>query len=419
MYPFLHRILAALYTVLPLAALGWAIVRSRRSHHIEPLVRFFVTCFSGVLLGTAIVIIHIVLLHGKATAGEVLGSWYFLIGLLCVMGAFRWVVREASWRLFRVQRTDQGRPIYPGGARMGLANLMQTALLLGIGLPLVAGTLLVHRVRVNRGYTPYNLAECDYENVSFRATDGVRLAGYWVPADPANGQPTTGRTVLMCCDASDTLESQAGLLRVLVSGGYNVLAFDLRGNGESGGQWISFGDVERRDVLGAVRWVRNNHPQDAEHLMAMGGGAGGAAVLAAATDPGGEGRAIDALAVYDTYADFRSMAQSVIDDRLMKPLRPWVMHVMMPIVSANAGSDLARFAPAKLVSNLWPRPILIVHGRGDAVVPFPQGQDLFRAATFPKQSLWLPGDRASVYGSRRGAAVLLEFFDSARPVPAI
>jgi fermentation-respiration switch protein FrsA (DUF1100 family) len=419
MYPLAHRILVVVYAVLPLAGLAWAVHRSNRRGNIEPLVNFLVTCFSGIILGTAIVIIHGMLLHGSIQAGQVLQSWYFLLGLLCVMGSFRWLVREGSWRLFRVARDERGRPIHPGGVRAALASTLQAVLLVGLGLPLVAGTLLVHRVRVNTGGTPTNLADCDYEDVSFAASDGVRIAGWWVPAEATRDRPLLHRTVLMGCGVGDDLANQAGLLRVLVSGGYNVLAFNLRGNGDSGGQWISFGDVERRDVLGAVRWLKGNHPEETKRIYGLGGGAGGAALIGAATDPGAEGQSIDALAVFDTYADFHALAESTIKERLYRPFRPWAMRVLLPIASAHAGADLGHFAPASLVSQLWPRPILVIHGRGDGVVPFSQGQDLFRGATFPKQALWLSGDHAGVYQSRRGAGTVLEFFDHAEAVPAI
>jgi pimeloyl-ACP methyl ester carboxylesterase len=43
----------------------------------------------------------------------------------------------------------------------------------------------------------------------------------------------------------------------LVHGGYNVLALDLRGHGESAAQYATPGYLEARDILGAVRYVRS------------------------------------------------------------------------------------------------------------------------------------------------------------------
>ena len=198
-----------------------------------------------------------------------------------------------------------------------------------------------------------------------------------------------------------------------------MLAFDLRCHGSSGGQWAGLGDVERCDILGAVRWLKMIHPDECERIDGIGGGIAGAALIAAATDPSAQGQAIDAIAVFDTYAEVSSFAKSVADDRLAQPFRGWALNVMLPIASAHAGSDLKRFSPARLAPRLWPRPILVIHARGDRIVPFDQGLELFRTATFPKESLWLSGDHDDVYRNRQGAAEVLYFFDNARAVPAI
>src|ERR1035438_10302500 len=50
---------------------------------------------------------------------------------------------------------------------------------------------------------------------------------------------------------------------------YNVLAIDLRGHGESGGQFISPGLVERRDLLGAIRYLRSRGERGPIALMGV------------------------------------------------------------------------------------------------------------------------------------------------------
>jgi fermentation-respiration switch protein FrsA (DUF1100 family) len=418
MYVLLHRILIVLYAVLPAAAWVWALRRSAKRRHIEPLVSFLITCFSGIILGTALVVLYSVWFHGRVWVFDVIRTWYFLIALLLILKILRWGAREGTWRLMRVARNEWGRPLRPAGGRASLAFLIQAVLAVGLGLPFIVGTLLVHRVRVHTNLNPSRAANCDYEDVQFTATDDVKLSGWWIPADP-DAQRSEQRTVLLCFDVGDDLARQAGLLNVLVSQGYNVLGFDLRGHGNSDGPWAGFGDAERRDVLGAIRWLKRNHAGEAEKIFAIGGGMGGAAMIAAATDSSEEGQSIRALVVYDTYADLAPLSQSLIEDSVAKPFRGWVFDTVLPVASAYAGSDLAHFSPGALVANLWPRPILVIHGRSDVVVPFQQGQDLFDAATFPKQSLWLTEDHNSVYRSRRAVGRILQFLEQARSIPAI
>jgi len=423
MYPVLHTILIVTYAVLPVLALIWSIRRSMRLHSAGPVISFIITCFSAIILGTAIVILSAVVLQGRVLIGQILQSWYFLLGLLCLMGSLRWMAREGTYRLFRVSRHPNGRPTHPAALRATLAFLVQSVLLFIVGLPFVIGTMLVHRTRVHTSDTPQSVADCDSVAVTFQATDGPKIAGWWIPADPVKpvlDEDHAGqRTILLCCTIGDDLKHQAGLLRVLVNDGYNVLAIDLRGNGESDGQWAGFGAVEYRDVLGAVRWLKNQHPHEARLIYGVGGGVGGAALITATVDPGAEGQAIDALAVYGVYSDYTELSRAILADRISLPFRQMALKALLPIASAHAGVDLSHFAPAKLVDRLWPRPILIAHGRADSVVPFSQGMDLFHAATFPKRSLWLPGNHTGIYLNRRGAAVLLQFLNTARTFPAI
>jgi alpha-beta hydrolase superfamily lysophospholipase len=433
MYPLLHRILVIAYAVFPVGALALALYRGRKHQTAEPLASFIITCFSGVILGTAIVIVYAVVLHGTVRAAEVARSWYFMIGLLCLVGAFRWIVREAALRMLRVKRDERGRPLVRRSWRTSAAMIVQAAIVIALGLPFIVGTMMARRTRVySPRQTPQHLAALEYTAVNFPAlADAVTLSGFWVAAtDQALDRAALRRrgekgsrwgkeTVILCGGFGDTLEQEAGLMRALVNDGYNVLAFDLRGHGESAGEWSSFGDLERRDVLGAVRWVRQSQRDAAEKIYALGCGIGGAAVIAAAADPSDEGQAIGAVAVYGTYADFRSLLQAFLDERLPAAMRPWAMRTLLPVLSATAGDDLGAFAPARLSADIWPRPLLVIHGRGDAVVPFAQGQDLFRAASFPKHSAWLPADHLGAYRSRYGARVLLEFFDNAAPLPAI
>src|SRR4029078_1443198 len=98
---------------------------------------------------------------------------------------------------------------------------------------------------------------------------------WWIPG--ASGE--TGRTILLCHGHSANKATQLSLVRKLVPIGYNVLAIDFRGHGESAGQLTSFGDLERRDVLGAVRWLRATHPEATHKIFGLGASMGAAALI--------------------------------------------------------------------------------------------------------------------------------------------
>jgi pimeloyl-ACP methyl ester carboxylesterase len=70
----------------------------------------------------------------------------------------------------------------------------------------------------------------------------------------------------------------------LVHGGYDVLAIDLRGHGESGGSIVSPGLLEARDILGALRYIRSHGNNEPVALLGVSYGAV-ASLIAAAESP--------------------------------------------------------------------------------------------------------------------------------------
>ena len=106
------------------------------------------------------------------------------------------------------------------------------------------------------------------EVVSFQATDGVPLKAWWLPAE---GAPRA--TVILAHGVDHTRQVMLGRAAFLVHGGYNALALDLRGHGESGGRFVSPGLVETRDLLGAIQYVRSRGERGPIVLMGVSLGA--------------------------------------------------------------------------------------------------------------------------------------------------
>jgi len=258
--------------------------------------------------------------------------------------------------------------------------------------------------------------------VSFESTDGLLIAGFWtaVPA-PSLGDipnPHWGRKTLVICPGSrGGKSSYLPLASRFLDDGYNVFTFDFRGHGQSGGQIVTFGDHERRDVLGAVRWLRQNHPMESRHIVAIGVDTGAAALLAAAADPSNDGRAIDALAVFGCYDRFDQFAADAARVSFPPPLQWLIVPVAVPLACVQTGADLRDFSPAIDAAAVSPRPILFVHGQRDSVIIFDRVQNLYDAANAPKSYLWLEDltdDQA--IDDRRVADRALHFLNTAVPM---
>ena len=94
--------------------------------------------------------------------------------------------------------------------------------------------------------------------------------------------------------------------------------------------------------------------------------------------------------------------------------------VLIPFMVVPLIPGLTHFRPAELVMKLWPRPILVVHGLRDAIIPSDRGERLFREAIQPKDHIWLPEmDHNQIINDDDTARAVRDFFDHARPLPVI
>ncbi len=113
--------------------------------------------------------------------------------------------------------------------------------------------------------TPADLG-LSYRDVSFLSRDDhLLLRGWFIPGVLPDGQLTTERTIIMLHGLhSNRAALEAGQLDLsaaLARHGFAILAFDMRGHGQSASAPLSMGYFEQRDVLGAVgsssryRWL--------------------------------------------------------------------------------------------------------------------------------------------------------------------
>jgi pimeloyl-ACP methyl ester carboxylesterase len=121
----------------------------------------------------------------------------------------------------------------------------------------------------------------EYEDIGFRATDGVPLRGWFVP----RAEPEPGPAVVFVHGwLWNRLGNRAGLVpvpdkdvdflpatRALHDAGYGVLLFDLRNHGESAADPpITYGPYEARDFAGAVKYLRRRPDVDEARIGGLG-----------------------------------------------------------------------------------------------------------------------------------------------------
>jgi pimeloyl-ACP methyl ester carboxylesterase len=220
--------------------------------------------------------------------------------------------------------------------------------------------------------TPASLG-LQFKYVTFPSrVDQVQLKGWFIPGVLPNGKLTSQRTIILVHGTrANRADKSAGLLNLsgdLASHGFAVLAFDMRGAGESPPAPLSLGYFEQRDVLGAVDFLRSGpvpYPDLGRPRIIGGYGVSmGAATLlmAAAQEP-----AIRAVVSDAAYADIIPILEREVPERGHLP----PLFTPGGLIAARVlyGMDFYAVRPVDFVATIAPRPIFFIHGTRDTYVP--------------------------------------------------
>ncbi|MFV0458092.1 MAG: alpha/beta hydrolase [Actinomycetales bacterium] len=225
-------------------------------------------------------------------------------------------------------------------------------------------------------FTPFEVG-VDAEDVTFHAADGVRLAGWWLERAGSD-------RVVICCHGhrgakADLLGIGPGLWRA----GNTVLLFDFRGCGASADGPQSLAHTEQQDLRAAVDFVRARRPQASIAVVGFSMGASVAA-LVAAEDP-----RISALVLDSPFATMRDVVASAYR-RYRLPTRP-LLDAADLVTRLRYGYQFAHVAPEQAIGALAPRPLLLLHGDADRIIPLEHAHRMFAAAGEPKELVIFPG----------------------------
>lgn len=229
-----------------------------------------------------------------------------------------------------------------------------------------------------------------YESVAFPSRiDALPLRG-WLLHPPA-GAPTHRRPVIMVHGKGTDREAGPGdgilgIAAPLVRAGYDVLTFDLRGSGESGGDHFTLGAEEVRDLGGAIDLLaaRGLAPEGVDVLgFSMGAST---SMLVAETDP-----RVRALVEDSGYADLGQL----LDEQVPRAsgLPGFFTPGMVLAARTVLGVDLYAIRPIDGLPALARAgvPLMIIHGEDDTYVPTVNGHRLAEAYGPQAETLFVPG----------------------------
>lgn len=195
----------------------------------------------------------------------------------------------------------------------------------------------------------------------------------------------------------------AGLAEQLASAGYAAAHFDFRGvRGQPGD--FSFSGWQQ-DLAAALDAVESGATAGLRKVV-VGSSAGGAVAIASSarrTD-------VTAVATLATPATFD--LPDDLEGVLLRFRNLGIIHDPgFPADTHAWRNEFVSDAPELRVADIAPRPILIVHGDADEVVPYAHAERLYAAAGSPKELVRIPQGRHRLRRDPRAVDALVDWLD--------
>jgi len=165
----------------------------------------------------------------------------------------------------------------------------------------------------------------------------------------------------------------------LCSSGFLTVLFNFRGTGESEGNFHILGWAE--DLKAVINWLEKEYAIRGIVLVGFSGG-GAVAIYHTAQD-----FRVNALVSVSSPANFSALGVDKIPELLLKNFKE-IGIIRQPDFPSDLSRWLKEFeeiAPIKWIDKVSPRPLLIIHGEKDELVPKAQAEMLFQKAEEPKE----------------------------------
>jgi fermentation-respiration switch protein FrsA (DUF1100 family) len=222
-----------------------------------------------------------------------------------------------------------------------------------------------------------------FEDVWFTAEDGVKLNGWFYPAN--KNAPHAQLAVLFCHGNAGNIGDRLGVCRALLASGVSVFLFDYRGYGRSAGKPTEEGTY--LDGQAAYQWLRKKGFASTG-IVPFGESLGGgiASELAIREKVGG-------LVLQSTFCSMTEIGAELF---------PWLPVRLIGSIKYDTCAKLPRLKV----------PVLIMHSRGDGLIAFHHAEKNLAAANEPKMFLELQGDHNDIVLDHNFTAAVERFWET-------
>lgn len=222
----------------------------------------------------------------------------------------------------------------------------------------------------------------EHRDVQMESFDGLKLHATYFPSENRENK------LVICFHGytGEGLSNYVAIADYFLKRGYAMLMPDARAHGQSEGEYIGFGCLDRKDALGWIQWAVEECGQDVRILL-HGTSMGGATVLMASS------------------LDLPGNVKGIISDCGFTSPKEVFTHVLktmyhLPAFPAIPGAELLNRRLAgygmdecnarREVQNATV-PILFIHGDADTFVPCSMCHEIYENCSSPKEKLIVEG----------------------------
>ncbi len=192
----------------------------------------------------------------------------------------------------------------------------------------------------------------DYEDVEIFTDDGFKLIGYKIYAEKNKG------TIIFLHGIRAYKEHFLPMCKLLSKQGFNSVIIDLRGHGNSGGSYCTFGYKEKHDIVSLVDAIVLDKDLS-KNIGIWGQSLGGAVAL--------QTMAIDKRIKYgiveSTFSDLNGVSKEYLK-RLLKVHNSILSNYLLQRVYDIAEIEIDKVKPKEIATDIT-QPIILVHGIED------------------------------------------------------
>lgn len=226
-------------------------------------------------------------------------------------------------------------------------------------------------IRFKTADTPSNYG-LEYEGISFNTSDDILIKGWFIPS-----KAKSNTTIIVTHGYPFDKNNVLGATHFLANN-FNVLYFDFRYFGESKGKYSSAGFHEKKDLLSAIKYLKD---RNLNKIGVLGFSLGAATALITNSDD------VGAIVSDSSYSDLNRIIREMyrIFPSITKEPFVFLTKIFAKIFLGISPKDIS---PVNEISKTKAH-ILLIHGDKDSQISVKNSKLLFEASNKNRTELWI------------------------------